>query len=320
MSRIGIVGGGAFGTAMACVLRRSGHAVTLWAREPEVVAAINRESRNPLFLAGVELAPGIAATSDLAAAVEDAELVLLAPPAQHMRAVSSALRDYLRPGIAVVSCSKGIERESLALMPEVLGETLPRSPAAVLSGPSFAREIAQGLPCGVVLACADPARAVHLARALDSPAFRVHASGDVAGAAIGGVMKNVIAIASGIAAGRRLGENARATLLTLGLDEALKLGVAKGARPATFMGLAGVGDMALTANSLTSRNTALGFALGETGRLPPGGALTEGLHSTAAVAALARSLDVQMPITLALDAVLNHGAALDQAIACLLRG
>lgn len=319
MSRIGIVGGGAFGTAMACVLRRAGHRVALWAREPEVVASINRASRNPQFLEGVELAPGIAATGDLGAALEDAEFVLLAPPAQHMRAVSASLAGYLKAGTPVVSCSKGIERESLALMPEVLGETLPRSPAAVLSGPSFAREIAQGLPCGVVLACADPALAVHLARALASPAFCVHASGDVTGAAIGGVMKNVIAIAAGIAAGRRLGENARATLITLGLEEAMNLGAAKGARPATFLGLAGVGDMMLTANSMTSRNTALGFALGEGRPRAKDAPLSEGRLSAAAVAALARRLDVQMPITFALERVLERGEPVEAVLAQFLK-
>ena len=315
MSRIGIVGGGAFGTAMACVLRRSGHEVTLWAREPEVVAAINREARNPRFLDGVALPPGIAATGDMGAAVEDAEFVLLAPPAQHMRSVSALLSDRLEGGTPVVSCSKGIERGSLAFMPEVLAQTLPQARVAVLSGPSFAREIAQGLPCGVVLACADPALAVRLARALASPAFCVHASGDVIGTAIGGVMKNVVALASGIAAGRRLGENARATLLTLGLEEAMSLGVAKGARPATFLGLAGVGDMMLSANSMTSRNTALGFALGEGKPLPQKAPLAEGLLSTEAVAALARSLDVQMPITFALERVLAHGEPVDAAVA-----
>jgi glycerol-3-phosphate dehydrogenase (NAD(P)+) len=323
MARIGIVGGGAFGTAMACVLRRSGHDIRLWAREPEVAASINRDSRNPQFLDGVELPSGIAASADLGAAVQGAELVLLAPPAQHMRAVTKILREYLAPGVPVVTCSKGIERGSLALMPEVLKETLPRSPAAVLSGPSFAREIARDLPCGVALACADPALAKHLARAIASAHFCVHPTTDVAGAALGGVMKNVVAIASGIAAGRKLGENARATLVTLGLQETMSLGAAKGARPATFLGLAGIGDMMLTANSLTSRNTSLGFALGEDRKLQDilreRKTVTEGAHSVAAVAALARQLDVQMPITFALDGVLNRGAPLDAAIAGLLR-
>src|SRR5512134_2036280 len=212
-SRIGIVGGGAFGTAMACVLRRSGHPVRLWAREPEVVASINRERRNAQFLDGVELPAGIAATGELGAALEDAEFVLLAPPAQHMRALTTSLREHLKPGTPLVSCSKGIERRSLALMPEVLAQTLPGSPVAVLSGPSFAREIARELPCGVALACADAALAVRLAHALANPHVCVHPIPDVVGAALGGVMKNVIAIASGIAAGRRLGENARATLV-----------------------------------------------------------------------------------------------------------
>jgi len=319
MARIGIVGGGAFGTAMACVLRRGGHGITLWAREPEVVASINRGARNPHFLDGVDLPPGIAATADLGAAVEDAEFVLLAPPAQHMRAVAASLENHLEKGIPVVSCSKGIERDSLALMPEVLEEVLPHSPVAVLSGPSFAREIAADLPCGVALACADPALAVRLARALASPCFCVHPTGDVVGAAIGGVMKNVIAIASGIAAGRKLGENARATLVTLGLEEAMNLGTAKGARPGTFFGLAGVGDMMLTANSMTSRNTSLGFALGE-GRalkdvLAERKQVTEGVASTPAVAALARRLDVQMPVTFALERVLAHGEAVDAVLA-----
>lgn len=318
MARIGIVGGGAFGTAMACVLRRRGHQITLWAREPEVVASINRDARNPYFLDGVDLPAGIGASADLGAAVEDAEFVLLAPPAQHMRAVSLSLRGYLRSDTPVVSCSKGIERGSLALMPEVLKQTFPHSPVAVLSGPSFAREIAQRLPCGVVLACADAALAVRLSRLISSPDFCVHATNDVVGAALGGAMKNVIAIASGIAAGRKLGENARATLVTLGLEETMNLGAAKGARAATFIGLAGIGDMMLTANSMTSRNTALGFALGEGKPLPKEGALTEGLLSTGAVARLARSLDVQMPITFALDRVLGSGVPLEAAISAFM--
>jgi glycerol-3-phosphate dehydrogenase (NAD(P)+) len=319
MARIGIVGGGAFGTALACVLRRSRHEVGLWAREPEVVAAINRERRNPLFLEGVDLPPGIAATADMGAAVQGAELVLLAPPAQHMRALAVSLKSHLPERVAVVSCSKGIERETQALMPELLAEVLPRSPVAVLSGPSFARELAAGLPCGVALACADPAAAVHLARTLAAPGFCVHPTGDVVGVALGGVMKNVIAIAAGIAAGRKLGENARATLVTLGLEETMSLGAAKGARPGTFFGLAGVGDMMLTASSMTSRNTSLGRAIGEGRPMPEKAPLCEGFFSTPAVAALARTLDVKMPITFALERVLAGREPVDAAIAGVLR-
>lgn len=318
MASIGIVGGGAFGTAMACVLRRSGHEVRLWAREPEVVAAINDQRTNPRFLAGIELAAGIEATSDLGRVADGAELVLLAPPAQHMRTVAVALRPSLAAGTPVVSCSKGIERDTLALMPEVLSEVLPGAPVAVLSGPSFAREIARDLPCAVALACADRVLAARLARAIANPNFCVHAGDDAAGVALGGVMKNVIAIASGIAAGRGLGENARATLATLGLEEALRLGLAKGARAATFFGLAGAGDLMLTVGSLQSRNAALGAALG--GGKPPPAALTEGAYSAAAVAALARRLDVDMPITFALDTVLSGAETIDTAMARLLAG
>jgi glycerol-3-phosphate dehydrogenase (NAD(P)+) len=320
MAHIGILGGGAFGTAMACVLRRTGHEVTLWAREPEVAAAISRDCANPLFLQGVPLVPGIRATTDMAR-LGEADFVLLAPPAQHMRAVTRLLK--LKPGTPVVSCSKGIERGSLALMPEVLAQTLPGSPVAVLSGPSFAREIAQGLPCGVALACADAALAERLALQIENTQFRVHPCDDVTGAALGGVMKNVIAIASGIAAGRKLGENARATLVTLGLREALRLGLAMGARAETFWGLAGIGDMMLTANSLTSRNTSLGFELGE-GRalseiLSRRKEVTEGAFSTHAVAALARRLEVPMPITFALEGLLEHGASLEATVAGLMK-
>jgi glycerol-3-phosphate dehydrogenase (NAD(P)+) len=319
MARIAVVGGGAFGTAMACVLRRGGHAVTLWAREPEVVAAIATGENRP-FLAGVPLPPGILSTADLSF-VADREIVVLAPPAQHMRAVTSALGPHLRPGTPVVSCSKGVERGTLALMPEVLAQTLPQARVAVLSGPSFAREIATDLPCGVTLACAELALARSLAAGLATANFCVHPSGDIVGAAIGGVMKNVVAIASGVAAGRKLGENARATLITLGLDEAIRLGVAKGARRETFMGFSGIGDLMLTANSLQSRNTSLGVALGEGRRLADVLAgrkeVTEGAFSAEAVVALARRLGVAMPIAEAVDAMLNHGAPLDETIARL---
>ena len=315
MARIGIVSGGAFGTAMACVLCRSGAQVRLWAREPEVVEAINGRGTNPRFLDGVALPAGIEATSNLAHAAQNAEMVLLAPPAQHMRALAQALGPHLAHGIPVVSCSKGMERATLALMPAVLAAELPDRPVAVLSGPSFAREIARGLPCAVMLGCNDRPEATRIARTLSSPGFGVHPTDDVAGVALGGVMKNVIAIASGIAAGRGLGENARASLAALGLEEAQRLGMTLGARAGTFLGLAGAGDVMLTVASLQSRNTALGVALGE-GKPPPA-VLTEGMGSTAAVAALARKLDVPMPITFALEYALD-GGNVDEALRRLL--
>jgi glycerol-3-phosphate dehydrogenase (NAD(P)+) len=322
MAKVGVIGGGAFGTAMACVLARSGHEPVVWAREPEVVAWINGDGINPLYLSGVRLVPGIIATNDLAAATREKAFIVIAVPAQHLRGVAAAMQPFIPAGTPVVTCSKGIERGSCALMPEVLAEALPGAAIAVLSGPSFAREIAADLPCGVTLACADARVCARLAREIANPRFCVHPSDDVAGAAIGGVMKNVIGIASGIAAGRKLGENARATLITHGLAETIRLGLAKGAQAATFTGVSGIGDLMLTANSLQSRNTSLGVALGEGKRvadvLAARKEVTEGAFSTEAVAALARRLGVRMPITFALDEVINRGADLDAAMGRLM--
>jgi glycerol-3-phosphate dehydrogenase (NAD(P)+) len=301
------------------VVRRAGHEVQIWAREHEVVAAINNEGVNTHFLPGVPLVHGIRATGSIATATHGKDFILMAPPAQHLREVAADMRASLPKSTPVVSCSKGIERGSHALMPDVLAEMLPEAVVAVLSGPSFAREIAADLPCGVVLACADWSVGESIAQEISSPRFCIHLSDDVVGAAIGGVMKNVISIASGIAAGRKLGENARATLVTLGLAEATRFGLAKGAKLPTFMGLAGIGDFMLTANSLKSRNTSLGVALGEGRRLADVLAerkeVTEGAFSVEGVAALAKQLHVDMPITHALDAILNRGADLDATLA-----
>ena len=316
--RLAIIGAGAFGTAMACVLRRSGHGVVLWGRDPQVVESVNAQRSNPRHLPGVPLEPGIAATADLAAALARSELVLTAVPAQQLRPVAARMRAALAPGTPVASCSKGIERGSRALMPQVLAEALPQARVAVLSGPSFAREIALGLPCGVDLACAEVDFARHLSLQVGSARFCIHPSNDLVGVALGGVMKNVIGIASGIAAGRKLGENARATLLARGLAETLRLGAALGAQRDTFLGLSGIGDMTLTAASLQSRNTAFGVALGEGASpqeiLRSRRGLTEGVLSVEAVVALAARLEVSMPITEALDRVLNRGASLDAEI------
>jgi glycerol-3-phosphate dehydrogenase (NAD(P)+) len=323
MARIAVIGGGAFGTGMACVAARSGNEVALWAREPEVVAAINGARENTHFLAGVRLPEGIRATGELGLAVDEADLVLMVVPAQHMRRVAGELRPALRPNMPVVSCAKGVESGSGQLMPEVLADMLPGCVIGVLSGPSFAREIASDLPCGVMLACADWAIAEIAARRLANPRFCVHLSDDVPGTALAGAMKNVIAIASGIVHGRRLGENARATLITLGLAETVRVGLAKGGRMETFLGLAGAGDFMLTAQSMQSRNTTLGIALGE-GRalaevLAGRKEVTEGVASVAAVLRLADILRVEMPVTRALDAILNQGASLDAAIEALMK-
>jgi glycerol-3-phosphate dehydrogenase (NAD(P)+) len=307
---------------MACVLSRARHEVLVWAREPEVAAGINADATNQAFLRDVPLPPAIRATNDLGAAAQGRDFVLMAVPAQHLRGVAAQMRDCVPPGMPIVTCSKGIERGSCALMPEVISQTLPAARVAVLSGPSFAREIALDLPCGVALACEDAGIRGFLAQAIANPRFCVHPSRDVVGTAIGGVMKNVIAIASGIVAGRKLGENARATLITYGLEETARLGLAKGAKRATFVGLAGIGDLMLTANSLQSRNTSLGVALGEGRKLADILAgrkeVTEGVFSVEALTALAGRLGVDMPITETLDDVLNHGTDLDAAMADLL--
>jgi glycerol-3-phosphate dehydrogenase (NAD(P)+) len=296
---------------MACVLRRAGHEVVLWAREPEVVAAINGDGMNPVFLPGVRLEPGILATGELARTADRADFLLVAVPAQHARAVTQKLRPAVRDGTPVVACSKGIERGSCALMPEVIAESLPAARVAVLSGPSFAHEIAAGLPAGVALASADIALAGQLARAIGCARFGVSASDDMTGVSLGGALKNVFAIACGIAVGQRLGGSARATLVARSLAEMVRLGAAMGARGETFMGVAGIGDLDLCCNSTTSRNMSLGIALGEGRRLEEilAGRITvqEGVHSAESVASLARRHETDMPIAFAVDAILNHG-------------
>jgi glycerol-3-phosphate dehydrogenase (NAD(P)+) len=322
MARIGIIGGGAFGTAMACVLRRRGHDIVLWAREPEVVESIDRNGVNALFLRGVPLPPGIVASTDLAAATRGAAFVLLAPPAQHIRAVTTSLRPHLPAGVPVITCSKGLERGTCALMSQVLAETLPDSPVAVLSGPSFAAEISIDLPTGVTLACADPLLGGRLETQIGAARFRVYLTDDVVGAQVGGVMKNVLAIACGIVTGKRLGNSMRAMLLARGLAETVDLGLALGARLETFLGLSGIGDIDLSCNSPQSRNMSLGIALGEGRRLAEvlGERITvqEGVHSAGAVAALAARLGVEMPIAAMVDRIVNSDADPQREIEALL--
>ena len=321
MKKIGIIGAGAWGTALAMVARRAGRAVVVWAHEAEVAAAINEGHENTLFLPGVALDPAIVATTELTGAA-DADAVLLAAPAQHTRNLCTALAPTWTPGVPVVICAKGIEENTSALMSEVVAETLPAAPVAVLSGPTFAAEVARDQPCAVTLACADGDLAEALAAALGAPRFRIYHSPDVVGALIGGAVKNVLAIASGIVEGRALGDNTRAALITRGLAEIVRLGLAKGARAETFRGLSGLGDLSLTCNAMQSRNFSLGVALGRgeslDGILAARASVAEGVFSAAAVTALARRLAVEMPISAAMDAVLNHAADIDATIAGLL--
>lgn len=317
MQRFGVIGGGAWGTALAQVLRRAGRDVVLWAYEKETVAAINREHRNPVFLPESALDPAIVATDDLREAAH-ADAVLLAVPAQHARAICAGLA----ASIPVVICAKGIEEGSGALMSEAVAAAVPSARIAVLSGPTFAREVARGLPTAVTLATAETALGQMLIAAMGSRAFRPYLSDDVIGAQIGGAVKNVMAIACGIVMGKGFGDNARAALITRGLAEMVRLAVAKGGKASTLMGLSGLGDLTLTCSSTQSRNMSLGLALGRGEKLADYLAarrsVAEGVSSAAATAVLARQLGVDMPIVFAIEAVLHRGAEIDRVIEDLL--
>ncbi len=321
MDRIGIIGAGAWGTALAITARRAGRGVVIQAHEPAVADAINHEHENTAFLPGVRLDPGIRATADPAEAA-DADAVLLTVPAQYLRGVAGRAAAGWKTGVPAIVCAKGIEDTTCALMHEVAGDALPDAVVAVLSGPSFAVEVARDLPTAVTFACADPGVREEVPAALGTRRFRIYSSPDVIGAEVGGAVKNVLAIACGIVDGRGMGDNARAALITRGLAEIARLAAAKGARPETLMGLSGMGDLVLTCNNMQSRNFSLGVRLGRgealADILAARTAVTEGVFSAASVTELARRLGVDMPICAAVDAVLNAGADLDTAIAGLL--
>ncbi len=317
IQRIGIIGAGAWGTALANAAADSGRDVVLWAREPEVVAAINGGHCNDIFLPDIPVHKSVRATSVQAEAC-DVDAILLVTPAQHVRKAGQELAPHLRPGTPCVICAKGIEQGSNALLSTVLGDVMPTAPAAVLSGPTFATEVARGLPTAVTLACRDETVGTALVQALGSRTFRPYFSSDVTGAQIGGAVKNVLAIACGIVTGRNLGENARAALITRGMAEILRLGRAMGAESATLMGLCGLGDLVLTCSSASSRNMSLGMALagGAVAKeyLDAQTSVAEGAFSVSAVTALAEQHGIEMPIAASVDAVINHAASIDQEI------
>ncbi len=321
MQRIGVIGAGAWGTALAAVARRAGRDVTLWALEPEVVTAINREYCNSVYLPDITLDSAITATGDLGRAAA-ADAILLVVPAQFLRASCKDLGRQVKAGTPVVICAKGIECGTSALMTDVVAETLPQASMMVLSGPTFAREVASALPTAITLAAADQVLGRHVGVALSSPTFRPYLSDDITGAEVGGAVKNVLAIGCGMAEGNGLGANARAALLTRGLAEIVRLAAARGGRPETLMGLSGLGDLVLTATSLQSRNYSLGVELGKGKSLDEvlgaRRSVTEGVATADAVVSLAAKLEVDMPICAAIDQVLNHGAAIDDMLKELL--
>jgi glycerol-3-phosphate dehydrogenase (NAD(P)+) len=317
----GVIGAGAWGTALAQVAGWAGLDVLLQAREPEVVESIRGRRINEAFLPGVVIDDHVSVTGDLAD-LGACDLILAVPPAQHMRSTLQAFAAHHRPGVPVILCSKGIERGSLKLMTDVLAETLPAAPAAVLSGPSFAGEVARGLPSAVTLACADEALGEALMGTLSAPGFRPYLATDLIGAEVGGAIKNVLAIACGIAEGRGLGRSAHAALITRGFAEMTRMGVALGGQAETVAGLCGLGDLVLTCSSPQSRNMSLGLALGQGQTVEQALAgkrsVAEGYESAPAVRELAARVGVDMPISLAVAALLNGETTVEAMIESLL--
>jgi glycerol-3-phosphate dehydrogenase (NAD(P)+) len=312
---VAVIGAGAWGTALATVAVRAGRTVTLWARNAEHAARIAASRENPR-LPGVTLAPNIVVTSELALAAR-ADILLLATPAQHLRGVVNALASHLTRPTPLIACAKGIEHGTHKFMTEVIAEAAPMAQPATLSGPSFADDVARGLPTAVTLAAKDEALASALVQALGSPTFRPYHSTDVRGVEIGGAAKNVLAIAVGIAVGRKLGASAQAALTTRGFAELTRFGRALGARSETLGGLSGLGDLILTCASPQSRNFALGLALGR-GEKPPAGKLAEGEFTAPVLIELAASQNIEMPVSQSVATILSGNTTIDAAISGLL--
>ncbi len=315
--KAGVIGAGAWGTALAQTLSADGEDVRLWAFETDVVDAINRDRINPLYLPGVTLNPSLRASGDMAD-MADRDMLLIVCPAQHLRGIVSGAP----AGVPLILCSKGIEAGTGLLMSEVAEQAQPASPIAVLSGPTFAHEVAKGLPTAITLACADAGLAARIATRIARPAFRPYISDDVVGAEIGGAVKNVLAIACGVADGAGLGLNARAALISRGFAEMTRFGLARGARAETLGGLSGLGDLVLTCSSTNSRNFSLGKGLGE-GRaaaelLSNRRTVAEGAFTAPVLRDAARSAGVDMPVVEAVCALLEDAAPLAQVIDALL--
>eukprot|EP00439_Symbiodinium_sp_Y106_P088034 s1_g570.t1 len=321
INTLAVIGGGAWGTALAMLAQRAGRDVQLWVHEAEVAEEINTSHENKTYLPGVPLDPSIKATNDMGDLI-GTDAFLLVPPAQHVRAVTTQLHDVLQKGSLVAICAKGIEQNSGKLMSEIMKETLPDAVPAVLSGPSFASDVARGLPAAVTLACAEEETAQALATAIGTPTFRPYWTSDVIGTQIGGAIKNVLAIACGIVDGKQLGESARAALTARGFAEMVRLGKRLGARTETMSGLSGLGDLILTCASTQSRNMSLGVALGE-GRslkeiMGDRNSVAEGVHTAAAVKAMGEKRHLDMPICDAVADIVSGIQTVDEAIASLL--
>ncbi|MBC9882800.1 NAD(P)-dependent glycerol-3-phosphate dehydrogenase [Bradyrhizobium sp. INPA01-394B] len=312
---VAVIGAGAWGTALATVAARAGRSVMLWARNADHAARIASTRDNPR-LPGVRLAPDILVTSDLAEASR-AEMLLIATPAQHLRGVVNIVATHATAAVPIIACAKGVEHGTHRFMTEIIAEAAPHAIPAILSGPSFADDVARGLPTAVTLAAKDEALASALVQALGSATFRPYHTTDVRGVEIGGAAKNVLAIAVGISVGRKLGASAQAALTTRGFAELSRLGRALGARSETLTGLSGLGDLILTCSSPQSRNFALGLALGR-GEPRPAGKLAEGESTAPVLIELAASQNVEMPVSEAVASILSGRSTIDAAISGLL--
>lgn len=322
MTEVAVLGAGSWGSVLADLLARKGMSVRLWAYEPEVSDGINRQHRNPLFMCHATLHPSIRASSDLAAVVDGAGLICSAVPSHVTRPVLMAARPHVRADTPLVCATKGIEHDTLKLMHDVAAETLPDCRFAGLSGPSFAEEVYAGQPTAVVAASRDTALAIEVQGIFSTPAFRVYTHDDVIGVSVGGSLKNTIAIAAGILEGLGLGNNPRAALLTRGLAEMERLGIALGAQSCTFSGLAGMGDLLLTCTGSLSRNHQLGIALARGEHLAGYHAahrtVAEGVNTARAASRLAEQHGVDMPITRQVAAVLFEGVSPQASIQTLM--
>ncbi|UDL87588.1 NAD(P)-dependent glycerol-3-phosphate dehydrogenase [Mesorhizobium sp. PAMC28654] len=314
--RVAVLGGGAWGTALALAMLHAGHSVRLFARDEETVASIRR-GENPRYLPGIAIEPGMEATSDLKTALDGADCVLAVTPAQSLRAVLTGAGNHVPKGVPIVLCAKGIERDTGALLSAIVEEILPENPVAALSGPSFATDVARGLPTAVVVAARDNGMAANLAARFSAQNLRCYSSDDLIGVEIGGALKNVFAIAAGAATGAGLGASAQAAMVTRGFVELRRIGAAFGARPETLMGLSGLGDLMLTCSSAQSRNFAYGLALGQ-GKPLAGLPLAEGVPTAAIAARIAAERAIDAPIIAAVSAILDGTITISQAVSALM--
>lgn len=316
--RCAVVGAGAWGTALGDLLACGGHTVHLWAFEPDVVSAINERHENKIFLPGFKLAPTLVATHDHRETLEGAELVVYATPSQHLRSIARAGKQHVSEDAVLAVASKGIEEKSLALMSDAVADEVAGRPVVAISGPSFAAEVAARQPTAIVAASLHPDAARLAQDALSSASFRVYTHDDLIGVELGGALKNVMAVATGIVEGVGLGNNSRAALITRGLAEMTRLGVALGARAATFAGLAGIGDLVLTCTGALSRNRAVGVEIGRGRTLEEALAgkptVAEGVFTTKSALALAQREGVEMPIATMVHRILFDGHSAKRAV------